>query len=112
MFKQNNKLQRWYSKYNKEFFDGALPKEVQVGFNDAIPDDHGVQITVNLDYPPGHEITQIHLNEESHRSNRQLKMSLLHEMAHIKLHPYSKHGKRFESEMLVLASKGAFKEIW
>lgn len=111
MFKPSSKLQRWVKHYNKKYFDGKLP-EVQVGFNDEIPDDHGTQITVSLDYPPGHKIHQIHISPETHCSNRQLKLTLLHELVHLKLVPYSQHGKRFEAEMLVLASKGAFKDIW
>ena len=40
------------------------------------------------------------------------KSVLLHEMAHIKLHPYRKHGKRFNAEMLKLAEAGAFNDLW
>ena len=35
-----------------------------------------------------------------------------HEMSHIKLHPYRKHGKKFNAEMLRLAEAGAFNDLW
>jgi hypothetical protein len=44
--------------------------------------------------------------------SRTVRITLLHEMAHIKLSPYRTHGPKFEAEMQRLAAAGAFKGLW
>jgi predicted metal-dependent hydrolase len=40
------------------------------------------------------------------------KMTVLHEMVHVKLAPYLGHGKKFQDEMKRLAEMNAFKGMW
>lgn len=41
-----------------------------------------------------------------------VRLTLLHEMAHLHLFPYRYHGKKFDAEMLRLAAHGAFSGLW
>ena len=100
----DKELGRAYRKYNKLYFDGALPQDVDVFFSPA-EDSYGqVQeeaggwtLQINPKYSPDH---------------RMWKMVLLHEMAHLAVHPYPSHGAKFQAEMLRLATAGAFKGLW
>lgn len=98
-------LKRLYAKYNRLYFDGELPTHTKVwweptssAYADVILGDDGVwKLRVNPSISGWLSI---------------YKWALLHEMAHIKLHPYQKHGRKFDAEMMRLAQMGAFKDVW
>jgi hypothetical protein len=59
-----------------------------------------------------HKVLQIHIDPSRHHGNEQIRFTLLHEMAHVKLLPWRKHGKKFQDEMKRLAGRDAFEELW
>lgn len=116
MFKPYKRLQKWYDKYNKLYFDGKLPK-AEVGLNDELegtkPNLECYGITVSFtDDDTKTTVVQIHINPELHVTFDQARLTLLHEMVHIFLFPYDKHGKKFHDAMKTLAIKGAMDALW
>lgn len=116
MFKSNSRLQHWYDKYNKLYFDGELP-ECQVGWSDQLEGCHLAGQSIQyIDEDSGHEHHVIAISSKIAEIDFAfVQMVLLHECAHIKLIKscgYAKHGKKFEEEMLRLAMRGAMKGIW
>jgi hypothetical protein len=111
MYKSDKRLRKLYARYNKEFFDSELPVEVQVGWNDDPATSYGFTLCIDDD-ETDHVAFQIHLNKAIQVSYEQTRLTLLHEMAHVKLHPYTKHGKKFQEEMKRLAGRDAFEGLW
>lgn len=112
MFKPDAVLERWYADYNKRFFDGRLPKDALVGFNPELEENIlGLSIHEE-DSDTKHQFHHIHVNPLAHSCKQQIQLTLLHEMAHIAIFPYVKHGKKFNDEMLRLATRGAFNGLW
>jgi hypothetical protein len=61
----------------------------------------------------GEEGFQIRINPSISGWAEIWKLTLLHEMVHVKLWPrHKKHTKKFHSEMLRLAQLGAFNSLW
>ena len=112
MFKPSSRLQHWYDKYNKLYFDGELDTEAEVGWNDELPEDTLGQTLAFTEAEGNHSYFRISISTQLLPFVEITKQTVLHEMVHIKLHPYMKHGKRFNSEMLALAAKGAFNGLW
>jgi hypothetical protein len=114
VFKQDKRLQKWYIKYNRAFFDGQLPSDVQVGFNEleGMYGTLAVNIWTSEEDGLEHSLLQIHIDEKKHFAWDQIKFTLLHEMAHVKLLPIRHHGQRFQEEMKRLAGRDAFKDLW
>lgn len=112
MFTPDVRLQKLYEKYNLLYFDNELPPDVAVGWMD-FPKRDPLADTGTLD-SDGIIHHQIYINEFLKPFRGAItKWILLHEMGHIKLHPYSKHDrKRFDAEMIRLAQAGAFHHIW
>jgi hypothetical protein len=109
-------LERIYRTYNKKFFDGTLPADTRVWWVRIKEADekccvHGVTLGLE-DNETKHLSFEIFINPDTHVDKSQLRMTLLHEMAHVKLYPYLGHGKRFEEEMTRLALRGAMKGLW
>ena len=98
-----------YRRYNKRFFDGKLPAEVPIQFVDMSKTDY-CGLTTQL-IEPGLSLHSIYLDTKLKDHTNLLRMTLLHEMVHVKL-PHAEHGKEFEDEMIRLAFRGAFKGIW
>jgi hypothetical protein len=102
-------LKRVYDTYNKKYFDGLLPKEAIVGTNDLASSECGIAVRHE---ESGHEIFVIHIDPVKHNGSRDMRLTLLHEMIHLKLFPYQYHGKRFEEEKNRLTLRGATKGLW
>jgi predicted SprT family Zn-dependent metalloprotease len=101
----DSQLRRWYRDYNRRFFGGALPADADV-FYAPIDGAHGDALGES-----NGEFT-LRINPACAIDLRVVRMTLLHEMAHLKLWPYRTHGPRFEQEMQRLAVAGAFKGLW
>lgn len=111
MFIASARLKTIYNTYNRKYFDGQLPSETLVGWNDELgPKTFGLNISVADE--GNHLLFTISIDPRKHFSSEQYRLTLLHEMCHIKLYPYMKHGKKFNEEMLRLAVRGALNELW
>lgn len=101
MFKADTKLKRWYDKWNRAYFDGTLP-EAEVGWEDQLPDKR-------------HGQTMVFEDEETSLDCASFKewveLVLMHELAHVKLYPYTWHGQRFKDEIRRLVMRGAYDTI-
>lgn len=103
-------LRKLYVRYNKLYFDGKLPDTVPIQLVDMSQTDKAGLCTTYQE--PGLILHSIHLDSTFKNYDPLLKFFLLHEMAHVKLHPYAEHGQEFDDEMFRLASRGAFKGLW
>lgn len=114
MFKPDARLQKWYQKYNRAFLDGQLPPDVQVGYNEleGMYGTLAVNIWTSEEDGLEHRVLQLHIDPRKHYGSEQTHMTLLHEMCHVKLLPWRKHGRRFQEEMKRLAGRDAFEEHW
>lgn len=112
MYKPDKRLQKLYVKYNKLYFDNSLPSDVQVGWVAYPEDSVHIAETATLDEDNGVIHHTIYIGESIRSLDTVVKMTLLHEMVHVKIHPYNKHGRKFDEEMLRLASRGAFNKLW
>jgi hypothetical protein len=111
MFKHSPRLKKIYNTYNRKFFDNTLPHDTQIGYNDEMEGKHGLTLGI-FDDESNHLFFFIYISPTTHSDKAQLKLTVLHECAHVKLYPYMKHGKRFEEEMYRLAGRGAMKGLW
>lgn len=100
----DKELGRAYREFNKRWFDDALPHDVDVFFSPA-EDCYG-----QVQEEDGSWTLQI--NPKYFIDHRIWKMVLLHEMAHLAVRPYLRHGRAFQVEMTRLANKGAFRGLW
>ncbi len=96
------KLPEIYADFNRRFWKGKLPRDVQVrwkrGLSVAAWYDGDRLITINS-YLKGWECL--------------VKMTLLHEMAHVSTRSEcQEHGPRWQAEMRRLARDGAFAPFW
>lgn len=101
----DKQLQRAYRKYNKLWFNDELPHDVDCFFS-PVDDCYG-----QLQEEDNGEWT-IQINPKFFVDDRMWHMVLLHEMAHLKVRPYQLHGKKFQDEMIRLATAGAFRGLW
>ena len=99
----HSQLRRWYRTFNRRWFDGKLPEDMDVLY---APDDtaHGLAI---LDRTDERVITI----DSTIAGTRYAKLVLLHEMVHHATGDFG-HGGRFQRGMQRLAIIGAFKGIW
>jgi hypothetical protein len=111
MFKPDKRLKTRYDKFNKLYWDGQLPSETIVGWDDGLADDTDGE-TLILEHESGEKVFLIHLSVQRVIDRQERDRVLLHEMGHVKLYPFMKHGRRHDEEMLRIASRGAFDGIW
>lgn len=109
MFKPSSRLQTIYRTYNRKYFDNTLP-EILVGYNTLEQMYATLAVNCWTTEEDGLEHTelQIHIDPERHHGSEQERMTLLHEMAHVKVLPHRKHGKQWKEEMTRLFLRGAF----
>ncbi|HZP06810.1 MAG TPA: hypothetical protein VFB43_18060 [Terracidiphilus sp.] len=96
-------LRRWYVAYNKRWFGGKLPDDMDLFY---APDDkaHGLAIC----HENGERMIKI---DTAIAGSRWAKMTLLHECNHHYTGDFT-HGVRFQAGMARLATLGAFRGIW
>lgn len=112
MLKSHGHLRKLYRNYNTRFFDGALPEDTAVCWSGDIPNSLAGQTRRWVNGETGQSQFEIRLNPAIRDWSAYYKHVLLHEMAHVKLAPDTRHGKRFNQEMLRLACMGAFHHLW
>ena len=106
-------LTKWYKQYNKKYFNNDLPVENVILCWEPIPEHDALCSKIyeaDTDKDTGDFLIRIDPMYVS--SERISRLTLLHEMLHIKLWPYVSHGDRFQKEMIMLAVAGAFKKLW
>lgn len=112
MFKPDKRLKTQYDKANKLFWDGELPQDTVIGWNDGLIDTVlGMTLGVS-DEETNHTFFHIHIHSDIKRFRSVWLMTLMHEMAHVKLHPYMKHGRKFNEELHRICGRGAFDGLW
>src|SRR5690348_14172497 len=112
MFKADRRLKNFYDKSNRLYFDGKLPVDTEVGWNEEL-DTIYYGLTLGFsDEDTKHSFFQMHISTALKGFPEIARLTVLHEMAHIHLYPYMKHGKKFQDEMIRLAVRGAFKGLW
>jgi hypothetical protein len=108
-------LRRWYLKFNDQWFGAALPYDLEV-FWEPARGALGDTCELRGAYIDGRDTGKpemlIRIDPTLRFSSAMAQMTLLHEMVHVKLHPHMAHGKRFNAEMLKLATFGAFNGRW
>jgi hypothetical protein len=100
----DRELQRIYRQYNRRWFDDQLPDDVDCLFS-PVDDCYGL-----VQQAGGGWLLQI--NPKYSMEGRLWRLTLLHEMVHLHLNPYLRHGLRFQEEMQRLAASGAFRRLW
>ena len=113
MFKPSRRLQKWYEKYNKLYWDGRLTN-VTVGWDSELKGDReGLTISIQEVEDTTCLFHQIHLNENLKEASRNyVLMTLLHELCHVACYPYMKHGRLWQNEMKRIAMNDAFEKLW
>lgn len=104
-------LVKCYTRFNKKYFGGKLPDTIPIVLTDmSKTDDVGMCTTFH-----GQGLSPLHtiyLDKNLQEYDTVLKLSLLHELCHVKLYPYGGHGEEFDAEMVKLAFKNAFHDLW
>lgn len=105
-------LHGWYKRYNKKYFDGRLPAEIAMSYEDMSASPNGGLCTTYSE--PGLLIHTIHLDKRFQDCDQLVKFFLIHEMAHMAAYPNEKaaHDQAFQDEMIKLAFRGALKDLW
>jgi len=102
----HRRVTRWYRLYNERWFNDDLPHDVDVYW---IPTNKcAADLNVLFNDP---ESYILQLNPAFALDMNIARIALLHEMAHIKLWPYKKHGPSFDEEIQRLATIGAYKGL-
>ncbi len=98
-------LRKWYQTYNRKYFGGSLSDDVTLFWEQSS------EVYGDCNEMPDGDMV-IRINPAIMGFTPLWQLTLLHEMAHLKLWPYENHGKPFQVEMLRLAALGALKKIW
>lgn len=103
-------LKRYFHRFNRRWFSGALPKNTVVRWSVEEEEEspkhrNDVAWTFPFREPP-----EIIVNRKYHGDWNLIKFTMLHEMVHIEEPEDTRtdHGKRWEARMLELATRGAF----
>jgi len=110
MPQSDKQLKRWYSKYNRLYFEGKLP-DVEIWW-EPLSNADGITCPV-YEISEGH--FSIRLDPGIKGFGAYWRTTLLHEMVHVELfksHSRHQHGKLFQDRMLKLAQDGAFRNLW
>ena len=100
----HRELQRVYHAYNRRWFLGALPTDVDCMF---APTDNCLGL-VQMENG-GWLLT---IDPKYAIEGRTWRLTLLHEQVHLLVTPYRRHGKQFQDMMKALAGMGAFRTLW
>lgn len=102
-------LRRYYLHFNRKYFDGQLPLNVQVTWEPNDSSSHAC--THRQRWTDGSWTFHIKMDPALKGVLDFMLILLLHEMVHVKLWD-PKHGKKFQAEMHRLAEMGAFDDLW
>lgn len=105
-------LHKVYARFNKKWFDGRLPAQIAMSFEDM---SHTCNAGLATTYEePGIRIHSIHLDSKFQEYDKLLEFFLIHEMAHLAAYPNEKtpHDQAFQDQMHILAARGALKDLW
>lgn len=100
----HRELKRVFDYYNARYFDGKLPSDTDVMF---APTENCIGIA-EVDHG-GFIVT---IDPKYAIEGRTWRLTLLHEMVHLKLYPARTHGNTFQQQMFRLAILGAFRQLW
>lgn len=105
-------LRNLYARYNKKWFDGRLPAELALSFEDM--DASGNAGLCATYQQPGLTIHSIHLDRRFQDCDKLLAFFLIHEMAHLAVYPNERvaHDQAFQDQMHILAARGALRDLW
>jgi hypothetical protein len=93
-------LKRMYNKFNQAYFDGKLPSDTSI-YYDSVPCGYG-----DCDFVDG--VFRIRIGPGVSGWTEVLKLTVLHEMIHVKIWPTKRHGIKFDKEVQRLMS---FREL-
>lgn len=104
-------LSRWYRDYNKKYFLGALPEPdaVRIFYGPCFKEFRQYGRTMGFEQDAVE--WDMHLDELLEEHEPFAKLTLLHEMVHIKRWPDRRHGELFRKEIEILVLKGAYKGL-
>jgi hypothetical protein len=109
----HTRLSAWYRSYNTTYFGGKLLPNVDVRWADlsAAGDLGSTTCTASFDW------CAIFLDSATNRAEVTTRLTLLHEMCHIKVgmsgkDPPDEHGPPFQACMMDLAKQGALNDLW
>jgi predicted SprT family Zn-dependent metalloprotease len=101
-------LTHQYRKYNHEFFEDKLPKDLIVYWGPA-GGDHFIAYTYHLGEPD----VWIEMNPKYNLASTETFLNLLHEMCHVSVgQTFDAHGPKWQKCMHNLADVGAFDDLW
>lgn len=105
-------LEPWYLGYNAQYFNHELPTEITIDHD--LTDDRFMALT---EFGKQYGVYRITFNRKFEPSPRQAKLTLLHEMCHIKLDmdlekELDDHGPIWQGCMHELARKDALNDLW
>lgn len=113
MFKLDKRLAKLAQRYNKAYFDNMLPQDLIVGWEVELENTKHYGATICLEDDETKQVTfRVSINSTLKSNYESARLTLLHELVHVKLYPYTKHGKKFNHAMIGLAVKGAFNDLW
>jgi hypothetical protein len=116
--KSDPELSKLYSYYRRKFFDNKLPppSSIYIGYDKLENNDSATVWDEEVDFSSKSHLLEeneefvillnIRMKEDNDKTN--LRLSLIHEMAHIKLWPYIAHGNPWKQELLRLFNVGAY----
>lgn len=103
-------LSSWYQGYNDKYFQGELPVNTVVSFD--LRDDRFMALTEHSG-----SYFRIDFNPKYNNSPKVARMTLLHEMCHIRQfveseREFDDHGIKWQTCMMNLAKQGAMSDLW
>lgn len=106
-------LQATYKRFNKRWFDNRLPAEIAMSYEDMTASPNAGLCTTYQE-PGSPPIHSLHFDRRFQDCDTLLKFFLIHECCHISAYPREviPHDQSFQNEMIILAFKGALKDLW
>lgn len=115
----NTALTKLAQEYNQEYFDGKLPKNMNVHWADIPREktEEKISIVSGRTYYDENPI-EIQIDKKSNPTGSEAAMTLLHEECHVytrindTFDENKPHGRAFQTCMMNLALQGAFQGLW
>lgn len=103
-------LRRWYMRFNDVFFGGELPLDIPVYWEPATGNLGETFEVENTDEGESPDLA-IRLDPCLRFSSMMAKLTLIHEMAHVRIYPYLGHGKPFDAEIKRLCGFREYRKL-